>query len=1065
MTVNSDSINGPAPFGVTDSLGRVHGCSPMRTRVFQITLVSVMVSFAWRSWAADTPTPLPPVNFNRDIRPILSENCFACHGPDQKKRKAKLRLDIKEDLFAKRGDHTNVVPGHRGDSELHRRITTADEDDHMPPAESGKKLSPAQIDLIGRWIDQGATWQGHWAFIKPERPTLPTVKNTPRLKNEIDHFILSKLEAAGLQLSPEATREKLIRRLSLDLTGLPPTPKEIDAFVENDRPDAYEKLVDHLLASPRYGERMALHWLDLARYADTHGYHLDAGREMWNWRDWVIEAFNKNQPFDQFTLEQIAGDLLPKATTSQKLATGFNRNSMINFEGGAIPEEYLTQYIIDRVSTTSTVFLGLTMACAQCHDHKFDPITQKEFYQFYGYFNAVPENGLDGGKGNAGPLISLGTPEQETKLAALHLAVQKAEQQLKDELLAVDAAQAVWEKEAVRQAQIEWTVLDPVEYKSQQGSTLTKLEDKSIVASGAIPDHDVFELNARIDQTHLTAIRLEALRDNSLPEGGPGRFKNSNFVLSEFELDAISVADPTRKESIAFASATADFSQSGFPVAKAIDGDKRTGWAIDAPSRHKSGVAWFASSKPFGFAGGTELRFRLRFEDEHAQHALGRSRLAVSTDPAAAKPGDFIPPEISSILAIAEEQRTKTQRDGLQKYYRETFSPAFKQRTGEVTKLRKSSTDFQKSIPTSMVMEQMANPRDTFVLVRGQYNNRGEKVVPGVPASLSPLQKDAPPNRLGLAEWLVDPSHPLMARVTINRFWAMVMGSGLVKTANNFGAQAEWPSHPELLDWLATEFIRSGWNVKHMMKLLVTSATYRQSAVVTRELEEKDPDNRLYARGPRFRLSAEAVRDNALAISGLLAGRIGGPSVSPYQPPGLWEELSSRKDSGNWTAQRFVQSHGEDLYRRGMYTFWKRTSPPPSLQAFDAPDRETCTVQRDRTTTPLQALVLMNDPTYVEAARALAERMMTEAKPNPADRIGFAFRLALARRPTDAETKVLLDLYEKQIKRFAGNPDGALKLINLGEAKRNEKLDVTELAAWTSIASMILNLDETITKG
>ena len=1024
-----------------------------------------MASFAWSSWAADMPAPLPPVDFNRDVRPILSENCFACHGPDQKKRKAKLRLDIKEELFAKRGDHTNVVPGHRVDSELHRRITTADEDDHMPPAESGKKLTPAQIDLIGRWIDQGATWQGHWAFIKPERPPLPTVKNTPRLRNEIDYFIVSKLEATGLQLSPEATREKLVRRLSLDLTGLPPTPKEIDAFVENDAPDAYEKLVDHLLASPRYGERMALHWLDLARYADTHGYHLDAGREMWNWRDWVIEAFNNNQPFDQFTLEQIAGDLLPNATASQKLATGFNRNSMINFEGGAIPEEYLTQYIIDRVSTTSTVFLGLTMACAQCHDHKFDPITQKEFYQFYGYFNAVPENGLDGRNGNAGPLISLPTPEQQTKLTALHLAIQKAEQQLKDELLAVDAAQAVWEKEAVRQAQIEWTVLDPIEYKSQQGAMLTKLEDKSILASGAIPDHDVFELNARIDQTNITAIRLEALRDNSLPEGGPGRFKNSNFVLSEFELDAISVADPTRKERIEFASATADFSQSGFPVAKAIDGDKQTGWAIDAPSRHKNGVAWFASSKPFGFAGGTELRFRLRFEDEHAQHGLGRSRLAVSTDPAAAKQGDFIPPEISSILAVADEQRTKTQKDGLQKYYRETFSPAFKQRTGEIAKLRKSSSDFQKNVPTSMVMEQMANPRDTFVLVRGQYNNRGEKVIPGVPASLSPLKKDAPPNRLGLAEWLVDPSHPLMARVTINRFWAMVMGSGLVKTANNFGAQAEWPSHPELLDWLATEFIRSGWNVKQMMKLLVTSATYRQSAVVTRELEEKDPDNRLYARGPRFRLSAEAVRDNALAISGLLAGKIGGPSVSPYQPPGLWEELSSRKDSGNWSAQRFVQSHGEDLYRRGMYTFWKRTSPPPSLQAFDAPDRETCTVQRDRTTTPLQALVLMNDPTYVEAARALAERMMTEAKPNPADRIAFAFRLAVARRPSDAEIKVLLDLFEKQIKRFAANPDGALKLINLGEAKRNEKLDVTELAAWTSIASMILNLDETITKG
>jgi hypothetical protein len=1035
----------------------------MKTSACTLLLVSMFAVL--NSSAAGTNAPAAPVNFNRDIRPILSENCYACHGPDQRKRKAKLRLDSQEGLYAKREDHTITVPGRRTESELFRRITTPDEDDHMPPADSGKTLTRTQIDLIGRWIDEGAAWQGHWSFIKPERPPLPSVTNRQWPRNEIDYFILSKLETAGLKPSPEAGREKLIRRLSFDLTGLPPTAAEVDAFAADENPGAYESLVDRLLASPRYGERMALHWLDLARYADSHGYHLDAGREMWPWREWVIGAFNSNQPFNQFVLEQLAGDLLPHATTSQKLATGFNRNSMINFEGGAIPEEYLTQYIIDRVSTTATVFLGLTMACAQCHDHKFDPITQKEFYQFYAYFNAVPENGLDGRNGNAAPLVSLPTREQQSKLEALQAAVQKADQEFRDALPEVDAAQAKWENEARARAQVQWSLLDFNHYKSLQGATLSRIEDKSVLASGTNPDHDVYEFAAHIEQINVVAIRIEAIRDDSLPQGGPGRSPNSNFVLSELELEAVSVTEPERREKIAIGSATADFSQPGYEVSKAIDGNKQTGWAIDAPSRHKSGVAWLVCSKPFGFVGGTAVHIRLRFDGEHIQHSIGRSRFAITTDPQAAKTGDLIPAEISDIITIAMDQRTKAQKDTLQKYYREKVSPGFKQRNDELAKLRKSLSDFQKAIPTSMVMEQMSNPRDTFMLIRGQYNNRGEKVAPGVPASLSPLPKEAPANRLGLAEWLVDPSHPLMSRVTVNRFWAMVMGTGLVKTANDFGSQAEWPSHPDLLDWLATEFLRTGWDVKQMMKLLVTSATYRQSAVATPELIEKDPDNRLYARGPRFRLSAEAIRDNALAISGLLAGKMGGPSVSPYQPPGLWEELSSRKDSGNWTAQRYVQSHGEDLYRRGMYTFWKRTSPPPTLQAFDAPDRETCTVQRDRTSTPLQALVLMNDPTYVEAARFLAQRMMTEARPEPADRVAFAFRLALARQPSEAETRILLDLFGKQLKRFQTNSDEALKLLGVGEGKRNEQLDAAELAAWTSVASMILNLDETITKG
>lgn len=839
------------------------------------------------AWAADAGTEKgsgsggsaggDSIRFNRDIRPILSDNCFACHGPDEKKRKARLRLDQREGLFGK-GEHRLVVaPGDRSGSELFQRIRSTDDDERMPPAESGKRLSAAEVELLGRWIDEGAKWEGHWAFIKPGRPEIPVVKRADWARNEVDYFIVSKLEQLGLEPSPEAGREQLIRRASFDLTGLPPSVEEVDAFLNDHQPHAYERVVDRLLASPRYGERMALHWLDLARYADTHGYHLDSGRDMWKWREWVIESFNSNRPFDQFTVEQIAGDLLPGATLEQKLATGFNRNSMINFEGGAIPEEYLTQYIIDRVSTTSTVFLGLTMGCAQCHDHKFDPVSQKEFYQFYAYFNAVPENGLDGRNGNAAPLIYLPTAKQARELERLQAEVRIAEKELEEELPKIDGAQGAW----------------------------------------------------------------------------------------ELEVDPASFGDPQ---------------------------------------------------------------------------------------------------EVLEIVLTEPGGRTEAQKRSLQKYYREKVSAAYAARAGEAARRRKALADFQKTVPSSMVMEQMAQPRPTHVLVRGQYNNRGEKVEPGVLSVLHPLGKEAPPNRLGLAQWLVDPENPLTARVTVNRFWGMIMGGGLVKTANDFGLQSPWPSHPELLDWLTTEFVGTGWDVKRFMRLLVTSSAYRQSAAVTGVSAQVDPENRWYGRGPRFRLPAEMIRDNALAVSGLLAARIGGPSVFPYQPAGLWEELSMRQDSGNWSAQRYVQSRGEDLYRRTIYTFWKRTSPPPSLQAFDAPDRETCTVQRDRTTTPLQALILMNDPTYVEAARFLAERLMREAGPESGRRIEHAFRLVLGRAPKPVESRIVASLYEKQFKRFAGRPEEARKLLSVGGGKRDGSLDEVEHAAWTSVASMILNLDEAITK-
>jgi hypothetical protein len=822
------------------------------------------------------PAGAAELSFNRDIRPILSDNCYSCHGPDKHARKGDRRLDTADGATVEHDGVQAIVPGDLTKSELVARIESHDPDDVMPPPKSEKKLSPAQMGLLKQWIEQGAKYEPHWSFIAPQRPAVPEVGGQKKA-NPIDAFILARLEKEALKPAPEAERTALIRRATYDVTGLPPTPAEIDLFLADPAPDAYERLIDRLLASPRYGEKLAVQWLDLSRYADTHGYHLDAGREMWKWREWVIAAFNRNLRYDEFTLWQLAGDLLPNATIEQKLATGFVRNGMINFEGGAIADEYLAAYVKDRTSMVGTVFLGLTVGCAECHDHKFDPITQREYYQLFAYFNAVPEKGLDGSKGNAAPLLEFPTPEQQTRLAALPKEIAAAEKKLTDAQSAQTASQTAWEP---------------------------------------------------------TAATAEA------PLPGPE----------------------------------------------------------------------------------------------------------------------------AAILALPVSERTPSQGEQLRKFYREKVAPLPKELTAEPERLRKELEAEKSQVPTVMVMEQMATPRETHLLNRGQYDQPGEVVTPGAPASLPPLPADAPANRLGLARWLVDPRHPLTARVTVNRFWQLFMGTGIVKTLNDFGSQGEWPSHPELLDWLATEFTESGWDVKHLVKLIVTSETYRQSAKLTPELKERDPYNRLYARGPRFRLSAEEIRDTALAVSGLLSPKIGGPSVSPYQPEGLWEELSSRGDSKKWTAQFYVQSHGEDLYRRSLYTFWKRTCPPPQLQSFDAPDREICTVSRERTNTPLQSLVLLNDPTYVEASRTLAERMMTEAGATPAERVRFAFRLATARGATDAEVTLLVNLFEQQRSRYAAQREEALKLLTNGEHPRNETLDPVELAAWTNVASTILNLDETVTK-
>jgi hypothetical protein len=1026
-----------------------------------------------------------PLDYNRDIRPILSNNCSKCHGPDERARKAGLRLDVREQATrpSELGG-TAIVPGKPAESELVRRINSADENFVMPPPASNKKLTAAEKALLTKWIAQGAEYQPHWSFILPKRPALPRVSDGAWPRNPIDYFILARLEADGLRPSPEAKKTTLIRRVTLDLTGLPPTPVEVDAFLADSSDDAYEKLVDRLLDSPRFGERMAVDWLDAARFADTHGYHIDSGRDMTRWREWVIDSFNRNLPFDQFTIEQLAGDLLPGATVAQKIASGFNRNHMINFEGGAIPEEYHNAYIVDRVNTTGTVWLGLTIGCAQCHEHKYDPISQKEYYQLYAFFHNVPENGLDGRAGNAAPLLKVPTAEQQATIGRLAASIQEIETRTRGPMPEADAAQAEWERSAATTPKIEWTVLDPIEFNSRGGAKLTKLEDKSILASGENPATETYTVTVETDVKSVTAIRLEALPDDSFAAKGPGRSVNGNVVLTDVRL-AVGTAGIERGDfpvamPIKLKAASADFSQKEFPIAYAIDDKPESGWAIH-PEVGKSHTAVFEAEKPInthagdssaGAAARTRLVVTIDFQSKFTQHQLGRFRLSVtnSTDPHESRK---VSAKLREILAIESDKRTDEQRAELRMFYRSTFSAEFKQLTDQLAKLRQELTDIEKRIPTTMVMQELEKPRDTFMLIRGQYDKKGEKVTPAVPVAFGRLPDNAPANRLGLAQWLVDPSQPLMARVIVNRYWQMYFGNGLVKTAEDFGSQGEWPSHPELLDWLATEFVRPStlnaeprarWDIKHMQRLIVTSATYRQSSAVTPALAASDPENRLLARGPRLRLQVEFIRDQALAISGLLNGEIGGHSVSPYQPPGIWEELASRQDGKNWTAQEYSQSHGKDLYRRTMYTFIKRTAPPPSLVTFDAPDRETCTVRRARTNTPLQALVLMNDPTYVEASRKLAERLMKEAATRD-DRIVLGFRLATARPPTPDERTLLGKLFDRQLAAYRTNPAFALKLLTVGESPRDEKLDAAELAAWTMVANVILNLDETVTKG
>ena len=1037
--------------------------------------------------AAEPPLPRQ-VEFNRDIRPILSDTCFQCHGPDQAKRKAGLRLDLETSAKAAVDGHFAIVPGQPARSELIRRVTTGDAKDRMPPVEAGRQLTPHQIELLRRWIEQGAQWQAHWSLIAPQRPAVPRLGGQQSaITNPIDNFILTRLAAEGLQPSPEADRATLLRRVSLDLTGLPPTLAELEAFLADASPKAYERVVDRLLASPRFGERMASRWLDAARYADTSGYQSDGERFMWRWRDWVIDAYNRNLPFDQFTIEQLAGDLLPNATLSQRIATGFNRNHRGNAEGGIVPEEYAVEYVVDRVDTTATVWLGLTMGCARCHDHKYDPVTQREFYQVFAFFNNVPEKGRAIKIGNSPPVLTAPTDTQTRELAKLQQELAASETRLRELEPQIAAAQKAWERTLASAPAVQWTVtsglearfpldgqlasafgtnaparfeLGPAHFAPGRNGPAAVLDGQRFINCGDVGNFgffDQFTLAAWVQprSTNGGAIlsrMAELTEDSGFASDSEGYSVHLRAGRLQVHLTKRWLDDALRVETEA-ALAPNQWQH----VTVVYDG-----------SRLAAGVKVFVNGRPqklrvlldelnqtfqtkqplrIGSGGGPANRFHGLINDVRVYaRALATEEVGIVATPET----------LTSLAALPVAQRTASQAAKLRSGFLDSFAPeALRAAHVSAVRLRVQQAKFLESLPTVMVMQEMPQPRKTFVLKRGEYDKRGETVSPGVPASLPPLPASGARNRLDFARWLVSPAHPLTARVAVNHQWQMIFGTGLVKTTEDFGSQGEPPSHPELLDWLATEFVRTGWDVKHLLKTLVMSATYRQSSRVTPALLARDPENRLLARGPRIRLSAEMIRDQALAASGLLVGDIGGPSVKPYQPQGLWKDL---------TGTDYEPDHGDKLWRRSLYTFWKRTSPQPTMTTFDAAGREACSVRPSRTSTPLQALALMNDVTFVEAARCLAQRVMREAGATPEERVRRAFSLVLTRAPRPTELDVLLSGFNDHLTRFRSNPAAAAALVSAGESPREARLDVIELAAYSAVASLILNLDEAITK-
>ncbi len=1083
--------------------------------------------------ARGSVTPKAPIDFRRDIEPILVKRCSECHGPD--KHKSELRLDQKSAAF--RGGESGkpaIIPGKSSESELIHRVTTTDQDELMPS--KGEPLTREQIELLRSWIDQGAVWpdddpRKHWAFVKPSRPALPAVQPQNWPRNPIDHFILARLAKERLTPSPEADRATLIRRLSFDLTGLPPSIAEVDAFERDNRPGAYDELVDRLLASPRFGENVGRWWLDLARYADSNGYQVDLARSIWPYRDWVIDAFNRNMPFDQFTIEQLAGDLLPNATLEQKIATGFNRNTKINDEGGGDAEEYRTKAVKDRVATTATTWLGLTMMCAECHSHKYDPISHEEYYRFYAFFN----NTTDGGNYSVEPTLAVPAPWQGSQHNYLRICIANLQHDLAKAEAKLPAEQAAWEKLVSAKGNV-WRTLELANVISTGGSSYTNMADRSVLGTGLNPIYDTITFESATDLEGITAVLLEVLPDESLPKKGPGRWgQTGNFILDEFAmwatpaLAAASSGSAKSSTNVFFSTATADWDQQYYLAEHAVDRNPKTGWAI-GPKFGQRHFLIAELKEPLRHGGGFKVGFK--FDSYHGNsHAIGRWRVSLTSEPDrdALWP---VPDEMRRLVAVPAAERTDEQKQRLSAYYR-TVSPTIRRLERELIRFNQRESELASAKYTTLVMQERTEPRVSYVHVRGNFLEKGKEVTPGVPAILAAPSAGPLTNRLALARWLVDSENPLTARVTVNRIWERIFGTGIVKTSEDFGKQGEAPTHPELLDWLATEFVNPtappvkdsklakleadfaatlqrfsgpvprpdapakphGWDVKHLIRLIVTSATYRQSAAADATKLEKDLYNRLLARGPRFRMDAEMIRDNALAVSGLLNQEImsgvadwrtGGPSAYPRQVANLWKEIGFlRPEIG---MDEWPTSEGPDSYRRGIYTFWRRVCTYPTFATFDAPSREVCVSRRPRTNTPLQALAGLNEPTLLEAARALAERILREGGDTPAQQMEFAFKTVLSRPPTAAEHGRLLALLDQQMKSFQQDRKSAEALVKAASPGLSEEwearrlatwmrivstldlgkggpVDVRHLAAWMIVANVLLNLDETITKG
>ena len=1003
-----------------------------------------------------------PVTFNRDIRPILAKNCFSCHGQDEKKRKAKLRLDLPEGALTSVKRAAAIVPGNLAQSEMWVRIITDDADELMPPADSRKSLSAEEKETLKLWIEQGAKYEKHWAFIKPKKQRVPKIAANP-----IDAFLQQRLTKEGLKPAPVANPETLVRRIYLDLTGLPPSLKEVDEFLRDKSPNTVEKLINQLMKRQTYGEHMARYWLDLARYADTHGLHLDNERSMWPYRDWVIRAFNQNLPFDEFTRWQLAGDLIPKATMDQKIASGFNRCNVSTGEGGSITAEWIYRNAVDRTSTAIEVWMGLTAGCAVCHDHKFDPLSAKEYYSMYSFFHSAADPALDGNKIDTPPVIKVPQPGDEERLAELATKIKKVDQRL---------VQAV--------AKIEYT--DPAELKNPPKPTIQEkvwIED-GFPAKATRQGNKEWKTVSKPEPV-LSGSKAFVLEANGLEQlviGGanpPLVVKKGMKLFAHVYLDTL---NPPKQIMLQF--------HSGNWEQRAYWGENKITWGKeDTASRRRIGelpetgkwVRLEVDVAQVGFKPGANIN-GWAYTHFDGKAYWDKSGAEVTTDPAK-------DPTLSwkSWKAQKETDRNKDLTDALRKRFKSkdpvkwseteyeelrqhwlsnTYAGA-KEALGpikaEKAKLIAEQETIRKNTAVTFIMADLPKPRQSHVMIRGQYNLPGEKVNRNVPAFLPPLPtkpKNRDYNRLDFANWLVDGQHPLTARVAVNRIWQQFFGVGLVKTSADFGTQGELPSHPELLDWLALQFAEDGWDIQQLISRIMTSHAYQQSSTMNRSLLEIDPENRLLARGPRHRLDAEILRDQALYLSGLMVNKVGGRGVMPYQPPNIWEPVGFASSN----TRNYKQGKGEDLYRRSIYTFLKRTAPAPFMASFDAPNREQSCSVRSRTNTPMQALQLMNDIQHVEAARNLAQRIIEKSGKKENERIIWAWRVVTSRWPTKEEAQILQATLNKYYARFKQDQESAKKLIDFGESKPAPNLRTEELAAWTLMANLLLNLDEVVNK-